>query len=149
MASKLLTLWILVFACSLAHGQTSVLLGGLSLHLNGTDYNKFHRMVIVEHDGWFGGYYYNSYYEDTFTAGYKFEITTLQAEGHDPVDFNVYAAMTYGYRGFAGQQRDRELWDDRSFYPAVAFQFEWSQYEWNPSINILGPAIAGAVRYEF
>lgn len=84
MASKLVALMLL---CSTAVADTSLRLGGLSTHLSDKDYNSFHRVLILEHDSYFGGYFRNSYYDDSFIAGKRFGD-----------DVGLLTGLTYGYR---------------------------------------------------
>lgn len=63
----------LLLAVSLpAHAD--IYLGGWSHHLNGGDYNETHNLIAVECDQFIGGYFLNSYSQDTFFFGYKANV---------------------------------------------------------------------------
>lgn len=120
--------------------DTNVFVGAWSEHLfSGDDYNEEHRLLALEHDKVFAGYFRNSYDEDTFTAAYKL------SERYGGLEAGVYVGAMYGYRhcleGWANQSR--------RVCPMAAPFITWDAGPVNPQIFLLGEALAISIRVGF
>lgn len=92
MKPKLTAALVAVFLCLNVHAETSIKFGGFSQHLSEGDYNSFHRVAIISHSGYFGGYFRNSFDDDSFTVG-----RTWSSKGKYAT-YQLHGGLVYGYR---------------------------------------------------
>ncbi len=92
-------LFSFVFSASLAAQslETKAFLkfGGVSKHTlkhEGKKVNEFHRTAIFSYNSYFGGYFQNSFYDDSFAVGKTF--TTYR----DWMKIDLHTGAVYGYR---------------------------------------------------
>lgn len=99
--------------------DTQLRFGGFSTHLSNKDYNNFNRAVILEHNTYVAGYFYNSYYDDTFLVGKQFVF-----ELKDGADFIITPAVTYGYREDSScyKYQGMDNYSKRTYCPAVLLE---------------------------
>lgn len=88
------TALVAVFLCLAfdVSAEIRIKFGGASFHTTSDAPNEFHRTAIMSHRGWFGGYFRNSFDDDSFAAGYSF--TDPLAD----VDIQLHTGIVYGYR---------------------------------------------------
>lgn len=132
MASKLILAVLLLFSFT-AQADTSVLVGGFSTHLSDRDYNSFHRLLVVEKDTYFGGYFRNSYYQDTFIVGKNFRVNN---------EVGILSGLTYGYREDSNcyKYQGMDNYSDRIVCPYVGLEFGL-ELPYRPTFLIFGNAI--------
>lgn len=134
-ASRLTFLLLMVSASLTTHAETSFKLGGLSTHLSEGDYNAFHRLIIISHNDYFGGYFRNSFDDDSFVLGHTwgFEDSVFR--------FNLHAGVVYGYRKSSHCYKAQ---DEKLDEPKVACLFAAPEVmahlvPLKPSLTIFGP----------
>jgi len=135
-----LSAFILVGALYTANvkAETRLYLGALSQHFSSEDYNERHKLVMVEHNGFVGGYFNNSYDEDSFLAGYKWRLPNLDLPVPN-LETSAIAAATYGYRSCSKGWSD----SDRDVCGMVAAQFDYTGFErYHPSV-VVTPVFVG------
>lgn len=134
-AFKLTFMLLMLFMGLTVHAETSFKLGGLSTHLSEGDYNTFHRLAIISHNDYFGGYFRNSFDDDSFVLGHSwgFEDSVFR--------FNLHAGVVYGYRKSSHCYKAQ---DEKTYEPKVACLFIAPEImahkvPLKPSILIFGP----------
>ncbi len=129
---------LLLIALTSVGTVDSVRLGGLSHHLDSDkDYNWFHRVAIVEtSSNWVGGYFRNSYHDDTFLLGKKF---VKQDKG---VELSLLVGASYGYREDGGCYKYQGMnnYSKRIVCPVVAPEIRLDLPA-SPAIAIYGNAV--------
>lgn len=137
----LLVVFVVVSAVAAPYvkAETNLYAGAWSTHI-GTDedYNSTHNLLAVEHEQVFAGYFRNSYDEDAFAAGYRFQKSWGDFEG------GLLVGATYGYRDCLKGYADA----DRRLCPAVAPMVSYTRYRVQPTVILLGNAVAVSVRFE-
>ena len=126
---------VAVFLCLNVSAETTLKLGGFSHHLSDGDYNSFHRVLILNHNGYFGGYFKNSYYDDSFTLGYRWHLKTDSL-----FNFGLSTALVYGYRESSGcykKQEDRQS-DPKIICPMLAPEVVAHRLPLKPSLALFG-----------
>lgn len=121
-----------------AKAETYLYAGAWSKHFGNEEYNEQHDLIAIEHKNVIAGYFRNSYDEDALTAGYKFK------RDYGPLEAGVMAGAVYGYRhcfkGWAEQ--------DRRVCPMLAPYVSWDAGPVNPTVLVLGNAVAISIRIE-
>ena len=119
----------------IVHAETSFKLGGLSTHLSGGDYNAFHRLIIISHNDYFGGYFRNSFDDDSFVLGHTwgFEDSVFR--------FNLHGGVVYGYRksSHCYKAQEEKLDEPKVTCLFVAPEVMAHLVPLKPSITIFGP----------
>lgn len=132
---------LLVLLASKAEAETYLHTGAWSHHIGSDyDYNEQHDLLAVEHENVMAGYFRNLFGDDSALAGYRF---TDQWTEH--VEASVLVGASYGYRGdclmpqYAGQ---------RKACPLVVPTVTYTEYRVQPSVFVMGNAVAVSVRWE-
>lgn len=132
---KLTAALVAVFLCLNVHAETSIKFGGFSHHLGEGDYNSFHRVAIISHNGYFGGYFKNSYYDDSFTLGYRFHLKTDSL-----FNFGLSAGLVWGYRDSGGcyKKQDGRENDPKRLCVMLSPDATLYSYKIRPSFALFG-----------
>lgn len=121
-----------------AKAETRLYLGALSQHFSSEDYNERHKLAMVEYNGFVGGYFNNSYDEDSFLAGYKWRTEFLDLP-LPHLETSIITAATYGYRDCIKGWADA----DRRVCGFAAAQLDYTKWErYHPSL-IVTPVFVG------
>lgn len=133
-------LLLLSVACeSKSDDELYVYTGAWSHHVGSDyDYNQDHDLIAVEYKNVFVGFFKNSFAEDAFAAGYKIKRTWGDFEG------SVLFGGTYGYRDCFSGYADAA----RRVCPVVVPSLAYTAYKVQPTVMILGNALAISVRFE-
>lgn len=122
-----------------SHAETYVYTGAWSKHIaSKTDYNEAHRLVAVEHGNTIAGYFKNSFGDDSFFAGSTYSRQWGYFEG------TLMVGAMYGYKGCKGQQEQER----KMVCPMAAPAVSYTKYEAEPTLIVLGNAVAISVRWE-
>ena len=134
----LTTAFLLLMLAATAATAGSVRLGGLSTHLSGGDYNSNHRVFIVEHNKFFGGYFRNSYYDDSYMVGRTYLLKT-----ENSTEINLHLGMSYGYRESSKCYKyQHDIPNDRKvFCPVVSPEIKFVKVPLKPAISLMGTAV--------
>lgn len=116
--------------------ETYLYAGAWSKHFGNEEYNEQHNLVAIEHQNVIGGYFRNSYDEDALTLGYKFK------RDYGPLEAGVVAGAVYGYRHCLKGWADQE----RRACPMIAPYVSWDAGPVNPTVLVLGNAVAISIR---
>ena len=110
--------------------------GAWSQHLSSEDYNESHNLLAVEYSSYMAGYFNNSYGENSGFIAKRFSWDY----GHWQAGISVGAV--YGYRSCL------KGWDEggKRVCPMVSPSLTYTRYPVQPSVLILGNAIAVSVR---
>jgi len=124
--------------------DSTVYLGAVSKHIGGDseyDYNENHNLIGVEADGWFAGFFENSYREDTWAIGHRL---TKRYGDFEP---GILVGASYGYRNCAKGYDDAG--ETRRVCPVVAPSLTWHGIKkatgLKPTVMLLGNAVAVTV----
>lgn len=133
--SKLTAALVAVFLCLNVSAETTLKFGGFSHHLSEGDYNSFHRVLILNHNGYFGGYFKNSYYDDSFTLGYRWHLKTDSL-----FNFGLSTALVYGYRESSGcyKKQDKREKDPKRLCFMVSPDATLYSHKIRPSFALFG-----------
>ena len=126
---------VAAFLClEFAHAETEIIFGGVSTHTMSDAPNEFHRTAMVKHGDWFGGYFRNSFNDDSFALGYAI---TDHLEGFD-VALNVGAV--YGYRKNGNCYKTQKEGDrsPKIICPMIAPEVIFRSLPLSPSISLYG-----------
>lgn len=136
-----LAVWIIAAATLSAvdaKAETRLYLGALTEHFSGKDYNETHKLALIEHNGLIAGYTDNSYGEDTFLAGIKHRIKTLDVI--PDIETSALLIGSYGYRSCTKGWADSA----RKICPMAAIQIDYTAWErYHPSV-VMTPVFVGA-----
>ena len=135
-----LLILILVFFARQVMADTYIYTGAFSEHLFSSVPNETHNLLAVQHNGYIGGYFENSYGDDTAFAGVDYS-----AKLSHNIEIGVMAGATYGYRGcfpLDGEGSKRAC-------PMVAPHASYTKYPVQPTVILLGEAVAASIRWEF
>lgn len=143
MARYIIGLVLALFALAFvgeASAEVELYGGALSYHLE-TDknLNNVNPMVFAAYDGWSGGYFYNSYRNDTYFIG---KIGRIDA--YDPFIIGGIAGVMKGYT--------REQVPFCNNQDVCLMVMPFIQYEvddWRPTLVIGGKFFSVLVGYEF
>ena len=116
------------------HAETSFKLGGLSMHWSEGNYRSCHRLVMVSHNDYFGGYFLNSFDDDSFVVGKTWSV-------QDSVfKFNLHGGLVYGYRksSHCYKTQNEKTHESKIVCPAVSPEVVAHQVPLKPSIAIFG-----------
>ena len=134
-ASRLTFVLLALFMSLKLYADTSFKLGGLSTHLSDGNYNAFHRLVIISHNDYFGGYFRNSFDDDSFVLGrtWHFEDSVFR--------FNLHGGVVYGYRksSHCYKAQEETLNEPKVACLFIAPEVVAHQVPLKPSIAIFGP----------
>lgn len=122
-----------------ASAETYVYTGAWSKHLfTDQEYNEVHNFAAIEHKGVMGGYFKNSYNEDSYVVGFRLTKAWGDFEG------GVMFAATYGYRDCVQGYADAS----KRLCPAIVPSVAYTKYRVQPLALLLGNALAFSVRFE-
>ena len=126
---------------SLFEEKTYLYTGALTWHPFPSDYDYQwkHKLLGVQYDRWVAIYFENSYYEDSFFAGYEF----YQDEWWEDIEAGLAIGPTYGYRHCIKRRGKAE----RRFCAAPFATMKFKQFSGQPVIAILPGAFALTVRW--
>lgn len=123
--------------------------GGWSHHLTDyevtdseyDDFNEKHDLVGIEYDGWLVAYYNNSFHKDSYVlAKNVFQRT------YGDFDLSVYAGAVYGYASCVGEKKPPH--GESKTCAMIAPAVTYTKYKVQPSILLLGNAVALSIRWE-
>jgi hypothetical protein len=133
MIAKLTAALVAVFLClQFAQAETRLTLGGFSKHMSDGDYNGFHRTVILSHNKVFGGYFTNSYHDDSFVVGRTFRTYSRGLE------FNLHAGAVYGYRESGKCRKGAYDHSKKIICPMIAPEVVFYRIPLKPSLSWYG-----------
>lgn len=108
------------------------------------DYQYLHKLLLVEYNGFFGGYTTNTFDDDLWIAGYNLEWRRPY------VDIGVNLGVNYGYRDCFKIIHDHEKHDhDRQFCPNGGLTVFSNTQAFQPGLQINPAFVAFALRWEF
>lgn len=135
---------LLLVSCAVS-AETSIRYGGVSTHFSSNkEFNSFHRAFIVEHNSYVAGYFYNSFFDDTFIVGKQFKIRSGKGG-----DILITPAVTYGYRESGGcyKYQERDDYSARRYCPAILVEAR-TNLSLKPGILTGGSFIAITLGYD-
>ncbi len=115
-------------------------LGALSEHPASNpdqEFNESHKLIAYERDGWIGGYFDNSYGEDTLFVGSRFSVQVRDLE------FSLVAGASYGYRDCVKGQ-DWPITSRRvcpMLAPAISYTGIETALDLQPTLLLIGKAV--------
>lgn len=116
-----------------------VYLGGWTKHFDGVPAtNESHNMAIYERGRWIGGYYRNSYGDDTGIIGYKFH-----REIGENWEASIAVGASYGYRACMERESSKA---PKRLCPAFMPEIVYTRYRIQPSFVFLGDGVGVAIR---
>lgn len=107
-------------------------LGANSWHYtNGDTTNSEHNLIAYENNGWMGGYFKNSYDDDTvfFDRVWRKPLTK-------DIELTYSLGVNYGYHGCYGNERS-----EQTLCPNSHVGLTYTKYRFRPNIKIFGTAI--------
>ena len=110
--------------------------GAWSSHFSSHNYNETHDLVALEYSSYMTGYFQNSYGEDSVFAAKRWSWD----EGHWKAGISLGAV--YGYRSCTKGWSHGE----RRLCPMISPSLTYTRYPVQPSVLVLGNAIAVSVR---
>lgn len=126
----------LAFLSCLANAETRFVFGGLSIHTTSDAPNNFHRTALVKIDQYFGGYFRNSFDDDSFAVGRTY--TDHQGD----FDVSLHAGLVYGYRDssdcYKTQKPGPGKDDPKIICPLLAPEVRFNALPLTPSISWYG-----------
>lgn len=134
-------------------GDLSLYMGAITDHpFSDHEYVEDNRLIAVEYNSKFAGYFKNSYGEDAFAVGYRFKHQLLKH-----IEVSALVGMTYGYRDcFAGYRSyskhefmNYESRSNRKLCPAVSPMVSYTKYAIKPTLALLSSAVSLTARYDF
>lgn len=135
----LLVALIALMASMDARAETYAYTGAWSKHIaSDYDYNETHNLLAVEHGGYIAGRFDNSFDTETYFAGTTYSTQWLDFEG------TLMVGAMYGYKGCKGQQSQPR----KTVCPMVAPAVSYTEYSVQPTVFVLGNAVALSVRWE-
>ncbi len=147
-AIVLLLVSVNTFASDVDH-SVYLYTGGWSYHLTEykekdtgyDDFNSTHNLIGVEYDGWLVAYYNNSFYKDSYVlAKNVFQRT------YGDFDLSVYAGVVHGYASCIGEKNPAHGKSKACVMVAPALTY--TKYKVQPSVLLLGNAVALSIRWE-
>ncbi len=133
---------ILVIIFSFSAKADNLYTGAWSYHINSTPFitNETHHLLAYEHDRLIVGAFKNSYGDLTAVVGSRFEL-------FEAGDFRggIYLGITYGYRTCDNMAKGNP---DRVFCPAVVPEISYTRYKLQPTVMLLGNAIALSFKWK-
>ncbi len=88
---------VMSVVCVNVSADTSLYLGGWSVHTEKAHAtNDKHAFFVLEHDGYLGGHFINSYNESTYIIAKKFKIEMLSSDTYN-IRTSFGPAITEGY----------------------------------------------------
>lgn len=125
----------LILIPALASAELSFKFGGLSKHTTSNSPNEFHRTAIFSYGSYFGGYFQNSFYDDSFAVGKTF--TTYR----DWMKIDLHTGAVYGYRKsgscYKAQKLNAEN-DPKRVCPMIAPEVTLHRWLLQPSLAWFG-----------
>lgn len=119
--------------------KADVFLGGWSHHLSTPDLNETHNLVAIEHNGWIGGYFKNSYNDDSGFAGKM--LTVSESKNYE---VGVALGVVYGY-----DKEDLDFMNVNGFMPMFIPYASWTTYTVQPTVMLLGEAVTLTFRIDY
>ncbi|WP_020408909.1 hypothetical protein [Hahella ganghwensis] len=109
--------------------------GGWSHHIDSSDYdyNSNHRLIAGEYRDWIGGYFRNSFDEDSFFIGHRFNKQL------GDIRLSIMPGATYGYR-HCTKPKDLDG-NDRRVCPVVVPSATYTKYQVKPTVSLMGTAV--------
>lgn len=135
MKRLLLATLLLAPTHALAEG-TYLHAGAWSQHMDGDELNESHSLVAVEVDSYMAGYFRNSYDEDSVFAAKRW------AWNHGNWQASISVGAVYGYRSCLKGIDD----NGRKLCPLVSPSLTYTKYAVQPSLLVLGNAVALSIR---
>lgn len=145
---KSLVLFVLLLSSPLAYCD-SLYTGAWSEHVAGKHQesnvgtldvsNNEHNLLAYEKDGYIIGYFKNSYSSDSAVLGKRFVVFELK-----DIKAGVYAGATYGYYTCSGMA---DLDARKKLCPAIVPEISYTKYKFQPTILMLGGAVAVSVKW--
>lgn len=124
-----------------ANAETRIHFGGWSAHLKDAEYNETHNLVALEHQSVMIGTFDNSYGDESWFAGYRF------SREYGYLELSAVPGAVYGYRKCAKQRFDTT--SDRQWCPSFLGMATWTQFPLEPSLAIVGEAVAATLAVKF
>lgn len=92
---RIVIIFILLIGSVSIHADDNwIHVGMLSKHTNNdTDYNETHKLIGIEYNSWYVGYYDNSYFKDSFFLFHNFRIW-------NPIQYAHIGAKVGGITGY-------------------------------------------------
>lgn len=117
-----------------AKAETYLYAGAWSKHLVSEGLNEEHRLLAIEHNGWFAGRFTNSYDRESYAVARKFKWTYGELEG------GVYVGAVRGYTRCWG--------DDDSSTNTCPLAVPYITYDAPvaPQVMLIGEAVAVSIR---
>ena len=115
-----------------------IYVGGWSHHLTNGDYNEEHYFHAYQKDGWLVGGFVNSFDDYTLIAGKSF-IWTNEAES---IEAGFVTGLSYGYK------HEHVNLSVSGFIPVLVPYITYTEYKVQPSLLLLGNAVALTFRVE-
>lgn len=122
------------------HADTYLYTGAWSKHVftSSSDKNETHALVAIEKDGWMFGRFDNSYYRETWF------VTKNLTRKFEDVEYGLMLGAMRGYEELFGVKgNDWKVW------PLIAPKVSYTKFPVQPTVIVLGEAVALTVRFEF
>ena len=136
---------VVVFCASLVAGnakaETAVYAGAWSKHLvtgDEYDYTSSHDLFAVEYKRVFAARFRNSYGRESYALGYTW------SKQYGNFEAKVVAGAVRGYRGWYGDSESTT-----KTLPLVVPMVSYTKYKIQPTVLLMGEALAASVRIEF
>lgn len=130
---RVATALVAVFLClNAAQAETSLKLGGWSIHTTSEAPNSFHRVAIVSHNDYFGGYFRNSFNDDSMAVGKSFHKVDRG------VTFSMHAGLVYGYRKSTNCYKATPSEGNKIVCPMLAPEMTLTGLPLKPSLALFG-----------
>ena len=121
-----------------ARAETNIYAGAWSKHLiTGGDYTSSHDLFAVEHKRIFAARFRNSFGRESYALG----RTWTWSKGN--LEAKVVVGAVRGYRGFYGDYDDKTR-----VLPLVVPMVSYTKYRVQPTVLLMGEALAFSVRFE-
>lgn len=126
------------FLSAQSSAETYLNAGAWSHHIGDGNYNETHNLVAIETKSFIGGYFENSYKDDSFFLAYRWEAWRFR-----DIDFSALAGGVYGYshctKGDDG--------GSKTLCPMIAPAATYTRFKVQPSLLLMGNALALSVRW--
>ena len=115
-------------------------LGGASHHLDHNedfDYNESHNLVLIERESYVGGYFKNSYGNDSLLAAKRYDWT------YKRINYGFMAGIVYGYEDYQTPLTWNKL--TPALIPYIQYDYEGIK----PTVSLMGTAVVLSVEFDF
>ena len=122
--------------------KVNVFLGAVTDHpFSDRDFNENNKLVAIEYDHIFAGYFNNSYDEDTFALGYR-----VKKQIFKNIEISAVVGATYGYRDCTSGFSET---NGKKLCPAIAPMISYTKYKVQPTLAIIGESISLTAKIDF